>query len=164
MTRLADPAHSGALTRSDYATLLFLAVLSGALFCFGLGSYSVVNGDEGFYHAVARNMLASGNWFRIEFTGEHRIYGRNAGAFGRVVPLNPVNGEDGNLGALQVAARVSYLDLNDGDIRGGQQLNTTFALNWYLTRNLRLGFNYIYGHVMGQGDVNVLQVRFQLHL
>lgn len=51
-----------------------LVALSLPLIFFRLGTYSVVNGDEAFYHYVARNMLQTGNWFRLEFTGEHRVY------------------------------------------------------------------------------------------
>lgn len=51
-----------------------LIVLSYPILFRGLGSYSLVNGDEGFYHYVARNMLETGNWYRLEFTGEHRVY------------------------------------------------------------------------------------------
>ena len=51
-----------------------LIALSLPVLFYGLGSYSVVNADEGFYHYVARNMVETGNWLRLEFTGEHRIY------------------------------------------------------------------------------------------
>jgi len=51
-----------------------LAALSIPLIFFRLGTYSVVNGDEAFYHYVARHMVRTGNWWRLEFTGEHRVY------------------------------------------------------------------------------------------
>jgi hypothetical protein len=51
-----------------------LTLLSVPVIFYGLGSYGLVNGDEGVYHAISRNMLESGNWFRLEFTGEHRVY------------------------------------------------------------------------------------------
>jgi phosphate-selective porin len=54
------------------------------------------------------------------------------------------------------------LDLNDADIRGGQELNFTLGLNWYLLANLRLSANYVHGRVFGQGDVDTLQARFQV--
>jgi 4-amino-4-deoxy-L-arabinose transferase-like glycosyltransferase len=50
-----------------------LALALPVLF-YGLGSYSLVNGDEGIYHYMARRMLESGNWLRLEFTGQERIY------------------------------------------------------------------------------------------
>ncbi len=58
--------------------------------------------------------------------------------FGRVIPQNPFRPSKRQWGAFQLAARVSMLDLNDADIRGGQELNFTLGLNWYLLANLRL--------------------------
>jgi 4-amino-4-deoxy-L-arabinose transferase-like glycosyltransferase len=54
--------------------ICLLIALSAPILFYGLGSYSVVNGDEAFYHYVARQMVQSGDWLRLEFTGEHRIY------------------------------------------------------------------------------------------
>ena len=51
-----------------------LTLLSIPILFYGLGSYSVVNGDEGFYHLISRTMLTSGDWFRLDFTGEQRFY------------------------------------------------------------------------------------------
>jgi phosphate-selective porin OprO/OprP len=52
-------------------------------------------------------------------TGERRIYGRRTGVFGRVIPHNAFEPSAGRWGAFEVAARVSYLTLNDHDLRGG---------------------------------------------
>ncbi len=51
-----------------------LVVLSFVVLFWRLDGYSLVNGDEAFYHYVARHMVESGNWFRLEFTGQHRLY------------------------------------------------------------------------------------------
>ena len=51
-----------------------LIVLSIPIIFWGLGSYSVANNDEAYYHSVARTMVDTGNWLRLEFTGEHRLY------------------------------------------------------------------------------------------
>jgi 4-amino-4-deoxy-L-arabinose transferase-like glycosyltransferase len=51
-----------------------LTALAVPLLFLGLGDYGLVNGDEGFYHYIARRMLRTGDWFRLEFTGEHRLY------------------------------------------------------------------------------------------
>ena len=51
-----------------------LVLLSIPILFYRLDGYSLVNGDEGFYHYVARHMLETGNWFRLEFTGQHRVY------------------------------------------------------------------------------------------
>ena len=54
--------------------LVALSLLSIPIIFWGLGSASLAHGDEGFYQLVARNMLETGDWSRLEFTGEHRSY------------------------------------------------------------------------------------------
>jgi 4-amino-4-deoxy-L-arabinose transferase-like glycosyltransferase len=61
------------MTRDRWATAVLAALCLPVLF-YRLGSYGIVNGDEAFYHYVARNMVETGDWTRLEFTGEHRIY------------------------------------------------------------------------------------------
>jgi len=53
---------------------LVLAALCAPVFFYGLGDYSLVNGDEGIYQAIAEHMVESGNWLRLTFKGEHRVY------------------------------------------------------------------------------------------
>ncbi len=115
--------------------------------------------DSGF-----SDLLFWGGYAQVSYflTGERRIYGRAAGVFGRVIPKNPFRPSARQWGAFQIAARVSMLDLDDADIRGGQELNLTLGLNWYLLSNLRLSANYVHGRVFGQGDVDILQTRLQV--
>ena len=110
------------------------------------------------------DLLFWGGYAEVSYflTGERRIYGRAAGVFGRVIPKNPFRPSARQWGAFQVAARVSMLDLNSADIRGGQELNFTLGLNWYLLSNLRLSANYVHGRVFGQGDVDIAQARLQV--
>lgn len=51
-----------------------LVLLSLPLIFYGLGRYSVVNGDEAIYHGIARHMVASGDWTRLFFGPEERLY------------------------------------------------------------------------------------------
>lgn len=78
-------------------------------------------------------------------TGEYRDYNREAGAFGRVVPLRPLtwsrSGFTGG-GAWQVAARFSHLNLNSRDVRGGRVNDMTLGLNWFLNGNTKVQWNY----------------------
>ncbi len=71
---MAAPDSAPGSVPRTWLAILGLCLVSIPIVFYGLGSYSVVNGDEAFYHAVARNMLESGNWLRLEFTGEHRVY------------------------------------------------------------------------------------------
>jgi phosphate-selective porin OprO/OprP len=55
-------------------------------------------------------------------TGEHQPYERRDGVFGRVIPLHDYHVRKGDdnwtLGAWQIGARFSYVDLNDHAIQG----------------------------------------------
>jgi len=102
-------------------------------------------------------------------TGEHRTYDTANGIFPRIKPKNDFHPLKGKWGAWEIALRLSYLDLNDGNIQGGKELNFTAGLNWYLNPNIRLMFNYIRAHVkdrntspsIGNGYANIFQARLQ---
>ncbi|MBW2273653.1 MAG: glycosyltransferase family 39 protein [Deltaproteobacteria bacterium] len=53
---------------------LLLVLLALPLVVWGLGSYSVVNGDEAIYHGIAESMARSGNAFVLELRGQPRLY------------------------------------------------------------------------------------------
>jgi phosphate-selective porin OprO/OprP len=107
----------------------------------------------------------AGSWFP---TGENRPYSTSSGAFGRIKPNNNFGlGEDAGIGAWELAARWSWLDLNDGEIEGGEEHNLTLGLNWYWNPNSRMMFNYIYADVEDRaeaedGKANIFQTRFQI--
>ena len=99
------------------------------------------------------------SWF---LTGEHRAYDRGRGAFGRTSPTHSFNPSQGHWGAWEFAARYSFLDLDDGTVRGGKLHDVVAGLNWYLFPNLRIMWNYVYAHVNGGGDFNGGEMRFAL--
>ena len=70
-----------------------------------------------------------------------------------MTPDRPFNPATGDWGAWQIAARYSWIDLQDNGTNGGEEQNFTAALNWYLFSNLRLQFNYVYADVDDTGDV-----------
>lgn len=78
-------------------------------------------------------------------TGEHRPYDRKAGAIDRVMPFHDFDprGGEGGWGAWEVAGRISYLDLNDKNIRGGTLNDYTVGVNWFINPNWKIAFNYI---------------------
>lgn len=69
-------------------------------------------------------------------TGEARGYNESAGVFTDIRPR-------ARAGALELAARVSRLDLSDGLVAGGEETNYALGLNWYVTDNARLMINVI---------------------
>ncbi|WP_316364491.1 OprO/OprP family phosphate-selective porin [Candidatus Thiodiazotropha sp. CDECU1] len=102
------------------------------------------------------------SWF---LTGESRRYKQSSAKFGRIRPLS-------DHGAVEVAARFSSVDLNDGEIEGGSSDIITLGLNWYINRQIRLMANTIFidndrfadadGDVEGEDEPSILQLRAQV--
>jgi len=104
------------------------------------GEYYLVSAESnqsGFDDADYDGYYVYGSWF---MTGESRKYKK--GVFGRVTPKTTVG--RGGWGAWELAARYSYVSLDDGDTRGGEESNITVGLNWYATRYVRFMANYVY--------------------
>lgn len=93
-------------------------------------------------------------------TGEHQPYDRESGTIDCAEPFENFflvercrGGVGAGWGAWQVAARYSYLDLTDEDIRGGVEHNVTLALNWLWTSHSKLQFNAIYADIRDHAPV-----------
>jgi len=122
---------------------------------------SVVDaGDLG--SAYLEGAYVSAGWF---VTGEHRAYDRSVGQIGGLVPALDFDPWQRHWGAWELAARVSWLDLSDGQIRGGQLKLFMGGINWYWNRYVRFMFNAGYARVnegTNDGRLGILQARFQL--
>ena len=94
-------------------------------------------------------------------TGEHRRYWHGGGAFDRVRP-NRSFLDEGGIGAWEIAARYSQLDLNDRLVRGGEMKNFTFGVNWYVNPHSRIMWNYVRSEVVDTGNADILQMRFKI--
>ena len=129
--------------------------------------------------AAQKNLSFSAAYAFISYflTGEHRGYSKANGWFDRVHPLHNFGtyNKDGGRGwgAWELAARYSYIDLNDQNIQGGRMADVTVGLNWYLNPNMRVMLNYVRSHLFDNytpgkriegGDEDMLGVRFQLDL
>jgi phosphate-selective porin OprO/OprP len=83
-------------------------------------------------------MYVSASYF---LTGEHRPYMIEDGEFDRVVPKT-------GIGAWEVAARWSTMDLNDTSpgvgIKGGRGTNVTVGLNWHINANFKWMLDYVH--------------------
>ncbi len=99
-------------------------------------------------------------------TGEQRPYDVSSGVFGAPVPEHPFSFRKfRGLGAWEVAARLSRLDLTDAYMDGGRETNVTLGVNWYMNRNMRMAFNYVHGKVERdeyEGSVDAVQMRLQI--
>ena len=100
--------------------------------------------------------MFNGGYVQLAYTltGENRAYDKKYGGlsryyFGNQGPYENaflVRDENGSLcwgqGAWEIAARYSYIDLNDGigtaRVQGGIMDGVSLGLNWYMNTNLTL--------------------------
>ncbi|HZC17463.1 MAG TPA: porin [Caulobacteraceae bacterium] len=115
---------------------------------------------EYYHYQVDRRGLANadfdGAYGQVSWTltGESHNYNPQAGAYYRIVPTHPFNPSQGGWGAWEVAARVSYVNLDSnflpgeslattpGAVDGGKQLGYSLALNWYPNDLIRFTLDY----------------------
>jgi phosphate-selective porin OprO/OprP len=101
-------------------------------------------------------------------TGESRFYRTIDGTFGRLTPHrlfhggNPFTGK-GEGGALEITSRFSYVDLNDGVVRGGRMEDYSLGINWYLSQSSRVMFDYIHSELLSVGRANIFLLRYQFN-
>ncbi|RRU18866.1 porin [Stenotrophomonas sp. 278] len=90
-------------------------------------------------------------------TGESRPY--NAGAVANVKPAHAY-------GAVELLARYSRIDLDDGSVLGGRQHDLTIGANWYLTSHFKFQANYVKADASRRGvhtTPEMFEVRAQMH-
>jgi phosphate-selective porin OprO/OprP len=115
--------------------------------------------DDGHRDPSFHGAYLEASWFP---TGESRPYDVRRGVFERIEPRR-------RWGAVQLAVRWSRLDLIDSGVEGGEGDDWSFGLNWYLSPNLRILFNYIrvdarLSRDRQDDDPRIFQWRFQLAL
>lgn len=100
-------------------------------------------------------------------TGETRYYFVDEGEVG------PIKKPTRSWGALEVAARVSFLDLNDMEagIKGGKSKQLMLGINYYPNPSIKMQFNYSVvdfdqyatrkGNLLGDDDHSFIQFRLQ---
>ena len=101
-------------------------------------------------------------------TGEYRKFETKNGAFGRVKPNKNYYWGKG-MGALELTARYSKLDLSDRDIDGGNLDDITLGVNWYLNPNTRVTLNYVHADTdlsnvgdTKDGNADLVAMRFYI--
>jgi phosphate-selective porin OprO/OprP len=93
-------------------------------------------------------------------TGESRPYDKKNAKWDKVLPRKNW-GADG-FGAVEVALRYSALDLNDGDIEGGDLSDWSLGINWYLNPNTKFMLGVVRGDRQDLPTVTAVQARFQV--
>jgi len=94
-------------------------------------------------------------------TGENRNYNASEATLDRVQPRKSFLSREG-LGAWEIALRLSKIDLNNEAVRGGELMNWTLGLNWYLSSFSRIMWNYVRADLHETGNADIFQMRFQI--
>lgn len=81
--------------------------------------------------------------------GKPREWSGRSAAWGAPKPERDFNPAAGQWGAVEIGARFSTIDLNDGDIRGGRQQVWSASIGWWPVERFRLLGQYQYGQVRG---------------
>lgn len=126
----------------------------GAEFAAGYGPFSLqaeyVSTDIDRDNAPDADIDGGYVYATLFLTDDYRPYKK--GKFGGVKPSDPFSlSPDGGIGAWELAARYSNLDLNDGTVlTGGEYDGYTLGVNWYPNDHIRFMANY----VMAESDQN----------
>jgi len=152
-----DIFEAGTVTRAGLEAALTMGPLSLQAEYIRL----LVNRKSGYDDLGFHGWYAYVSWFP---TGESRKYFPLEGIFG-------YPDIESKWGAVELAARYSTLDLNDGSVKGGEEKNLTLGVNWYISPRTRLMANYIWvfcdenaddnGALLGDDSPQILQFRFQ---
>jgi phosphate-selective porin OprO/OprP len=124
---------------------------------------------------VGQDLFFDAAYINVSYflTGEHRTYNKLFGIIDRVYPFENffrVRTEDGPIctgtGAWEIAARASYIDLNDANIQGGREHNFTLGLNWYLNAYTRMTWEVIQANLdrapVGESQAYIAGMRFDI--
>jgi phosphate-selective porin OprO and OprP len=156
---LNQPADSGTIVADDTLLTGFEAAwVGGPLSAQAEYQLASVGGGSG-----AQDADYSGAYVFVSYflTGEHRAYKPAYGVFDRVKPHENFGAGSG---AVELAARYSLLDLDDGPSTD-QMNDATLGVNWYLNPNARVMLNLVHSE-FDDGTVDdsadLLMVRFQV--
>lgn len=130
----------------------------------GVLEFAALHGPWSLQSEVAANKVDRETGDDLEFSahyvqvgysifGGQRSYKASEGEFKYFSVDAPFDAKQGNWGALEVAARFDQIDLESEDITGGKAKRMTLALNWYLSRNMRVLFDYSRSYDLDGGAV-----------
>lgn len=150
--RLID---SGALLDADHIVRTGLegAWSRGPLYLQGEALNARVSRSNGQPDYQGNGQYAQLAW---ALTGESHPYA--GGVFSNIKPTH-------GYGAVELLARYSRLDLDDGSVEGGRQHDWTFGANWYLTTHFKFQANYVRANATRAGvhtTPDIVELRAQV--
>lgn len=131
------------------------------------GEWAQISPDMSGENATFHGGYIGASWY---LTGETRKYDAKSGSFKRTKVISAIG--DGGLGALQLALRWDYLDIQDQGVFGGKQSAYLVGANWHLNDHMRFMLNYIRADIkdslaapynsITDDDVDTIQLRAQI--
>jgi phosphate-selective porin OprO/OprP len=133
---------------------------------------SLVDFDSGTGGATSSRSNVCYNGFYMQGSyfltpGDRRNYAPSTATFIHVTPRKNFR-QDGGWGAVELATRFSYLDLDEDGLGGagrGELRDWTLGVNWYLNPNVRVMANYILSmahRTDTREDAGIFMMRFQV--
>ena len=154
------PAHSGTVAGLEAVATYGNFFAQGEYFHYFVDQVGRgVNPGDGAVNLASPQLNFDGGYLEASYSfGGKRKYIAETGAYSAVIPDRPFSLQDGGMGALELAARFSAIDLNDhftagraphlgGGINGGDQKGYDLGLNWYPNVNMRFMLDVIHTHV-----------------
>lgn len=160
--RLVDSSRFGSQGQDLFS--LETAWQHGALLLQGEYFHHII---DSFEKLTFNGWYAQGSWI---VTGEARQYRRNGGVFDGIAPEREFRLGAPGWGSIELALRLSQVDLNDKFVQGGKERNLSVGINWYLRKKIRIMCNYIRVDVQDRmephienGTAEILMTRFQVN-
>ncbi len=152
-------ANHGYVLGGELAAAYENAFLQGEYFHYWVDQYNTPSTST----VPTPTLDFGGGYIQASYSfGGRRKYLPATGAYSGVIPEHPLamslDGFGGGWGALELAARYSYLNLNDnvtagipqtttGGVFGGNQSTETVGVNWYVNNNVRFMLDYLHAKV-----------------
>ena len=129
---LANPVTGGRVIDVETAATFGPLFWQGEYYRYQVGRQGLRDANfDGAYGQVSWTM-----------TGESRVYNPQAGSYFRIVPRHPFSLAQGDWGAWEIAARMSYIDLNSNFVSGRALSTNPSAVDGGLQRSYSLGLNW----------------------
>ena len=153
---IAKFVDTGAIAADDATLIAFEAAIQEGPF-HGMLEYAQANTStpSGSDPSFSGWSVQAG-WF---LTGESRGYKTGNAVFDRVKPKQNALDKDGGMGAWEIAARISNLDLTEAAAVTDELDTMTFGVNWYVNPNTRFLLDFTKADLDSLDSTTIIALR-----
>jgi phosphate-selective porin OprO and OprP len=154
------PEKNGSVAAAELAGTFGNFFLQGEYYHYTISQKERAPNPFGGTNLASPDLDFDGGYVQASYSiGGRRKYAPATGGYTGVVPDHPFSLSKGGMGAFELAARFSALDLNDhlpaqgapfastGGVQGGDQKAYTLGVNWYASTNVRVMFNWVHADI-----------------